>query len=127
MYDVKTFRIPNRLTGWGCICGLAYSIVSGGIKGMLDSICGIVCPIIIFMLLYVLNVMGAGDIKLFAAIGSVISYKVLFIAAVSFVAAAAYGLVLALRKGGLFVNRTKIHMSVPIFIATVGCGIYFLC
>ncbi len=106
---------------------MTYSVVSNGIKGIFDSLCGIVCPIIIFLLLYVVNVIGAGDIKLFAAMGSFIWYKVFFIVAASFVLAAAYGLVLGLRKGGLFVNRTKIHMSVPIFIATVGYGIYSLC
>ncbi|MCM1272573.1 MAG: A24 family peptidase [Clostridium sp.] len=127
IYDIKTFCIPNRLTGCGCICGMAYSTLLNGAKGILDSLCGMLCPVILFMMLYAANVIGAGDIKLFAAMGSFICYKVLYIAAASFVVAAVYGLLLGLRKGGIFACRTKIHMSVPIFVATAGCYIYSLC
>ena len=123
IYDIKTFCIPNRLTGCGCICGLTYSLIAKGTDGIINSIAGIVLPVVIFMVLYVLNVIGAGDIKLFAAIGSFICYRVFIIAAVSLVLTAVYGLVLCLRKGGIFMNRTKIHMSVPIFIATMVYGI----
>ena len=83
---VAQFLRPTRV-GWILITGayalvagaLAYAIAHdlvnlaiGGLNGALYSIGGCVLAFILMFILHVFGAMGAGDVKLFAAIGSVI-------------------------------------------------------
>src|ERR1044072_2411097 len=71
-YDVRYRRIPNAFVLATLISGLTLNVVVGGISGGLNSLGGCVFAFVLMFMLHVFGAMGAGDVKLFAAIGSVI-------------------------------------------------------
>ena len=70
-YDVRYRRIPNAFVLAALVSGLTINIIFGGIHGALSSIGGCVLAFILFFILHVFGAMGAGDVKLFSAIGAV--------------------------------------------------------
>jgi prepilin peptidase CpaA len=68
--DFRRFRVPNALTFPLCISGLVFHAVVNGLSGLQYSAGGIMAGVLILLLFYVLGVMGAGDVKLLAAIGA---------------------------------------------------------
>ncbi len=70
--DVKKRRIPNRLTYSAVIAGLALQTALHGMQGLLVSAGGALLFGGMFMLFYLVRAMGAGDVKLAAALGSIV-------------------------------------------------------
>jgi prepilin peptidase CpaA len=70
-YDVRYRRIPNLFVLATLIAGIILNLAIGGISGGLSSLAGCVFAFILMFMLHVFGAMGAGDVKLFAAIGSV--------------------------------------------------------
>lgn len=69
--DVRTRRIPNALVGTVLICGLAYGVSSGpSLPALGRSAAGVALGFGIWILFYVAGVIGAGDVKFFAASGA---------------------------------------------------------
>jgi len=71
-HDVRYRRIPNLIVLATLIAGLAINFVLGGVSGVLNSIGGCVFAFVLMFMLHVFGAMGAGDVKLFAAIGSLL-------------------------------------------------------
>jgi prepilin peptidase CpaA len=71
-HDVRYRRIPNPFVLATLIIGVTLNFVLGGVYSGLSSIGGCVLAFILMFILHVFGAMGAGDVKLFAAIGSVI-------------------------------------------------------
>lgn len=70
--DFRTFRIPNWLTAGGLLIGLALN-TAGSIRaldGLLWALGGAAVGLAILLPLYLLRVMGAGDVKLMAMVGA---------------------------------------------------------
>ena len=70
--DLKTGRIPNWITAPGAVLGLALQGYHGGFQGALSSLVGAALGLGIFMVLYLAGGMGAGDVKLFGAVGTLV-------------------------------------------------------
>ena len=70
-YDVRYRRIPNVLVLSLLIGGLTVNISFGGLNGALTSIEGFALAFLPMFLIHLFGAMGAGDVKLFAAIGAV--------------------------------------------------------
>ena len=70
--DVRERRIPNRLTYSAMIAGLLLQATLQGWKGLLLSVEGGLLFGGVFLLFYVVRAMGAGDVKLAAALGSIV-------------------------------------------------------
>lgn len=71
MIDLRTFRIPNWLTGSGVLLGLAFNTIGGrGLDGLLGALGGMGTGLAILLPFYLLRVMGAGDVKLMAMVGA---------------------------------------------------------
>src|SRR5712691_11899739 len=70
--DVKDRLIPNRLTYSAAIAGFALQSVLHGWNGLLLSAGGILLFGGVFLLFYLIRAMGAGDVKLAAAIGRIV-------------------------------------------------------
>jgi prepilin peptidase CpaA len=68
--DVRTRRIPNRLTYTAVLAGLALRLGLAGWHGLLDGLLGLLTGGGIFFLLFLVRGMGGGDVKLMGAIGS---------------------------------------------------------
>lgn len=70
-YDVRYRRIPNPFVLATLISGVVMNAVFGGLAGVLSSCAGCLFAFVLMFLLHVFGAMGAGDVKLFAAIGAV--------------------------------------------------------
>ena len=68
--DFRTYRIPNWLTGPAILAGITLHTVTMQFPGLVFSLEGAAVGLGIFVILYVCGWMGAGDVKLFAAVGS---------------------------------------------------------
>ena len=71
-HDVRYRRIPNPFVLATLITGLLLNTILGGLSGGLNSLGGCALAFVLMFMLHVFGAMGAGDVKLFAAIGSVI-------------------------------------------------------
>lgn len=70
--DVQHHRIPNWLTYPGIALGILLRSVFFGLKGLGSGVAGSLIAGGIVFLFYVVRAMGAGDVKLLAAIGSLV-------------------------------------------------------
>lgn len=70
--DVRYRRIPNKLVLVTLVGGLALNTLFGGSHGLLLSLGGLALAFGLMFFLHVFGTMGAGDVKLFAAIGAVV-------------------------------------------------------
>lgn len=76
VYDVRYRRIPNWLTVSGAIIGvLLNAFLYQGSPGIRFSLAGLGVGFGIYFGLYALRAMGAGDVKLMAAIGSMVGWQ----------------------------------------------------
>ena len=106
-HDVRYRRIPNLFVLATLISGLTLNLAVGGVRGGLSSIGGCVLAFIFMFILHVFGAMGAGDVKLFAAIGSVIGAHLVL---PTFVVVVLTGGVLALvsvLRSGIFVTTMQ--------------------
>lgn len=69
--DLKTYKIKNSITYSFILAGLTANAAAEGINGIMFSLQGILLPAVCLLLLYMMRIIGAGDVKLFSAVGSV--------------------------------------------------------
>lgn len=100
--DVKQRRIPNVLTYPAMIGGILLQTIFHGYQGFLTSIEGGLLFGGIFLLFYLVRAMGAGDVKLAAALGFLVgpttSLRIMFYTAM---AGAVLAIVISLVTGRL--------------------------
>lgn len=82
VYDVRYRRIPNWLTVTGVLLGLAVNFFIRmeeppykGWLGLVDSLKGLGMGFGVYFILYALRAMGAGDVKLMAAVGALVGWQ----------------------------------------------------
>src|SRR5437016_4035299 len=75
VYDVRYRRIPNWLTASGVVAGIALNSFLFGFSGTLHSLLGFFVAFAFYVTLYALRAMGAGDVKLMAAVGSIVGWE----------------------------------------------------
>ena len=83
IYDVRYRRIPNWLTVSGVVAGLLlnaflyHDTPSGifGLPGVIFSLKGLGMAFGLYLVLYALRAMGAGDVKLMAAVGAIVGWE----------------------------------------------------
>ncbi|MBD2865144.1 A24 family peptidase [Paenibacillus oceani] len=99
-HDVKQSKIPNRYTVAGIAAGVGYHAATGGWDGLAGSLFGFAAGFGIMLALYLFGAVGAGDVKLFGAIGAMAGGEFVINGALnSILFAAVIGLVLiAVRK-----------------------------
>ncbi|MFB5674407.1 prepilin peptidase [Paenibacillus terreus] len=68
--DLRSMKIPNKLTLPAALGGLAVHAVSGGWEGMLFACAGLGTGFALLLVMYWMGAVGAGDVKLFAGIGA---------------------------------------------------------
>jgi prepilin peptidase CpaA len=74
IYDIRSHRIPNWLILFGLLFGLIYNTVFplSPHNTILWPLAGLGLGLLLFLPLYLLRVMGAGDVKLAAMIGAIL-------------------------------------------------------
>src|SRR6267143_6446317 len=70
-YDVRYRRIPNAFVLATLVGGVVINAIFAGFPGIAASLGGCALGFVLMFLLHVFGAMGAGDVKLFAAIGAV--------------------------------------------------------
>ena len=70
-YDVRYRRIPNAFVLATLISGIAINCIFAGLDGLYGSLVGCALAFVLMFMLHMFGAMGAGDVKLFAAIGAV--------------------------------------------------------
>jgi prepilin peptidase CpaA len=81
--DVRTMRIPNWLTLSGALMGLGLNAAlqwqllgaSAAAHGLLGALGGMAAGLALLLPLYLLRVMGAGDVKLMAMVGAFVGLQ----------------------------------------------------
>jgi len=113
-YDVRYRRIPNLLVAGLLIGGLTINISFGGLSGGLASVEGLGLAFLPMFLIHLFGAMGAGDVKLFGAVGAVVGVSLV---PLTFVIVVMLGAVLAiytmLRSGTVF---STLHGVLRIFV-----------
>lgn len=67
--DMQTYRIPNALLAAGAVNGYFLRFLGDGFSGITDGTAGAALPLVLCAGLFVLSMLGAGDIKLMMVIG----------------------------------------------------------
>lgn len=70
-YDLRYRRIPNWLTLSGIVLGIGTNTLLFGVHGALAACLGLLCALAVYVPLYLIRGMGAGDVKLMAAVGAI--------------------------------------------------------
>jgi prepilin peptidase CpaA len=68
--DIRSYRIPNWLTMPAMAGGLLIHTLLNGQAGLILSLEGLGLGLGLFLIFYLMGGMGAGDVKLMAAVGS---------------------------------------------------------
>ncbi len=103
VWDVRQHRIPNWITLPGIVVGMVLRSVLLGWKGLGSAVTGCLLAGGILFLFYVVRAMGAGDVKLMAAIGSLVGpSQVIDIVLATAIFGGAIGVVYALYHGRMW-------------------------
>jgi prepilin peptidase CpaA len=70
--DVRHRRIPNKLVFAVLVAGVTLNLLFAGWRGLAVSLEGLGLAFAMMFVLHVFGTMGAGDVKLFAAVGSIV-------------------------------------------------------
>ncbi len=106
--DCRTRRIPNRLILLGILTGLALNallplalgqaVARPGVLGLMPALAGAGLGLAVFLPLYALRTLGAGDVKLLAMVGAFVGPQaVLGVTVATLVAGGVLALAFALR------------------------------
>lgn len=138
--DVRTHRVPNRLVLIGLIAGLAVQTAGHGWWGLPLALGGATVGLALLLPFYAPGSMGAGDVKLMSALGSILGPGLTVAAtALTLVAGAALAAVAMARyragssdvaptaPGGLAVSTSKgLRIPYASAIATGSCAAMLL-
>jgi len=107
VHDVRERRIPNLVTGPAIAAGLALHSFAGGWHGLGDSALAGLIAGAVFLVFCIVGGMGAGDVKLMAAVGCIagLSPLPLVLIAVA-IAGAVFAIAVSVRHGRL---RETLH------------------
>jgi prepilin peptidase CpaA len=98
--DVRERRIPNRITGPAILLGLTLHAVFGGWQGLGDSALAGLIAGGVFLVFFLAGGMGAGDVKLMAAVGCLSGLSPLPLLLISTaIAGAVFAIAVAISRG----------------------------
>jgi prepilin peptidase CpaA len=72
IFDLRYRRIPNWLNLAGVCLGLALNLILFAAHGLLLGLLGAGCALLVYVPLYLVRGMGAGDVKLMTAVGAIV-------------------------------------------------------
>lgn len=106
--DLQSMKISNRLIVTGLVLSLVFGVLLGQTSQILYILGNIFFPVIVLYLLYLIGVLGAGDIKLFSVVGGFTNFQTLVkCMLVAFVAAALISVVRLLHDRSLWSSLAR--------------------
>ena len=100
--DLRTRRIPNALTLGAAAVAIAFHLATNGLSGLATSAGGWLLGAALFFPMFALRGMGAGDVKLLAAVGAWLGPgQVIWVALITSVAGGVLGLLVSVFHGYL--------------------------
>ena len=126
VFDVRTRRIPNWLVASGALYGLIYNTAWPPTPhdNILFPLTGLALGLLLFLPLYFLRAMGAGDVKLLAMVGAFLGPENTFYAALStMIAGGVLAILFVLAKGKALLmlrNLTSVFHLSAISVANGG-------
>jgi len=100
--DLRTRRIPNVLTFSSAVCALLFHLITGGWTAAAWSAVGYALGAALFLPMFALRGMGAGDVKLLGAVGAWLGPgQIAIVALATSIAGGVLGLAVALGSGYL--------------------------
>ena len=109
LWDLRTRRIPNVLTFGSALLAIVVHAYTGGVSAAGWSLVGWFVGVVFFLPIFALRGMGAGDVKLLAALGAWLGPgPIVWVALFSLVAGGVIGLLVALGYGYLTQALTNI-------------------
>lgn len=97
--DLKEHRIPNAITLGSVVAGIVLQAWFSGLDGVLSGFGGLAAGLALYLPFYLLGGMGAGDVKLMAAVGAFLGPQTVLLAAgLSLIAGALIGLGVVLTR-----------------------------
>ena len=111
------------LTGSGILCGIACRAILYGVQGVIQGILSCTIVIVTMFVLFVIHVLGAGDIKLLAAVGAFVGFGIGEVLVDTCICTGIFGvgkLVFERLKNDKHAfGKTRMHMSIPIACGSV--------
>jgi len=102
VFDLRSGRIPNALTFSAALLALLFHVVAPQGQGVAYSAAGLGIGLLVFFPLFALGAMGAGDVKLMAALGAWVGWHpIVFVALYGSVAGGVLGVGVALANNYL--------------------------
>lgn len=112
-FDLRTRRIPNGLTFGAALAALAYAGAHAGWSGFETAAVGWAVGAAIFFPFFALGGMGAGDVKLLAALGAWLGpLNAILVAMFGSIAGGVLALVVALARGYLSTALSNLWLLV---------------
>lgn len=111
VYDVSTSRIPNRLTFTTAALAILFHAFAPSGAGLSHTALGLLVGLLIFFPLFALGAMGAGDVKLMAAVGAWIgATSIINVALYGAIAGGILAVIVALRRQYLKQALTNVKL-----------------
>jgi prepilin peptidase CpaA len=127
--DVREGRIPNWLTGSLAVFGIGVNSLAYGLDGFLFGLGGLIMGLVCLIFFYLKGGMGAGDVKLLGAIGTILGPgQVVFAFAFAAILGGLYSLALLSTQGGmrhawdrmfLLLSTLKVTRTIPVSNAPI--------
>ena len=106
--DLRRHRIPNVLILAGLFLAFSLQAYTRGLAGMGEAAIGLLIGFVLFLPLYVLGGMAAGDVKLMAMAGSFLTPNhAIWMVFFSLMAGSACGLLIILLRGQLALTLSR--------------------
>jgi prepilin peptidase CpaA len=113
-YDVRYRRIPNVLVLATLLAGISINTAFGGWHGVLSSLEGFALAFFPMLLMHIFGALGAGDVKLFGAVGAVLGVALVPLAFVVVVMLGAVLAVYTMLRAGRVIST--LHGVLRIFV-----------
>ncbi len=112
-YDICYRRIPNPFVLATLIVGFIVNVSFSGVQGAVASLGGCALAFFLMFALHIFGAMGAGDVKLFASIGSIVGAQlVLPMFIVVALTGGVLGLVSMIRAGQMKLSMMRVFQIV---------------
>jgi prepilin peptidase CpaA len=100
LQDIGSYKIRNITSVIGLAAGLVLNLILDGPKGLLLSIFAAGIPFVLLITFFALRMLGAGDIKLFCAIGAVMGIRFILMTMIfSFLSGGIIAIILIIIRG----------------------------